>query len=61
MSYDHRTLAGAAAVCEACGGVIHKVAEKYGPQVTMLVQEAQTEASDREITTPRRRGSSPKR
>jgi hypothetical protein len=43
-----------AGVCEACGAVIHQVADKYGPQVTMLVEEAQQSAGDREITTPRK-------
>ena len=43
-------------VCEACGAVLDKVADKYGPRLTMLVEEAQHEASDRERTVPRRPG-----
>jgi hypothetical protein len=46
-----------AGVCEACGVVINRVADKYGPDVTMLVGEAQTQASEREITIP---GAQPK-
>jgi hypothetical protein len=41
-----------AGVCESCGGVIDRVATRYGPDVTMLVDEAQTQASEREITIP---------
>jgi len=41
-----------AGVCENCGTVITRVADKYGPQVTMMVAEAQTSASEREITVP---------
>jgi hypothetical protein len=41
-----------AGVCEQCGAVMTRVADKYGPQVTMLVGEAQTRASEREITVP---------
>ena len=40
-------------VCEACGAVLDKVAEKYGSQISMTVEEAQHEASDRERTIPR--------
>ena len=43
-------------VCEACGAVLDRVADKYGPRLTMLVEEAQHEASDRERTVPRRPG-----
>lgn len=39
-------------VCEQCGGVLGRVTERYGSQLTMVVDEAQREASDREITTP---------
>jgi hypothetical protein len=46
-----------AGVCEACGSVIGRVADKFGPDVTMLVNEAQTGASEREITIP---GAQPK-
>jgi len=48
-----------AGVCEACGGVLDRVADKYGPHVTMLVGEAQHEASDREITVPRKPAADP--
>ncbi|MBV8718901.1 MAG: hypothetical protein JO020_15285 [Chloroflexi bacterium] len=51
-----------AGVCENCGSVIDRVARKYGPDVTMIVEQAQTEASEREITTadpPARPGQSP--
>lgn len=40
-------------VCERCGGVIDTVAHRYGSDLTMLVNEAQQSASDRDITTPR--------
>ena len=39
-------------VCDACGAVIGKVVDKYGGELTMLVQEAQQKASEREITIP---------
>jgi hypothetical protein len=48
-----------AGVCESCGGVLDRVADKYGPQVTMLVGEAQQQASDREITVPRKPSADP--
>jgi hypothetical protein len=40
-------------VCEACGAVLNRVADKYGSHLTMMVQEAQHEASERERTVPR--------
>ncbi len=46
-------------VCEACGAVLDKVAEKYGSQISMTVEEAQHEASDRERTIPRPAGATP--
>ena len=39
-------------VCETCGAVLHRVVDRYGQQLTMLVNEAQNQPSDREITTP---------
>ena len=47
-------------VCEQCGAVITRVADQYGPQVTMLVDEAQTRASEREITVPGAQPAPPK-
>ena len=41
-------------VCEHCGAVLGRVVERYGSQLTMVVNEAQREASAREITTPSR-------
>ena len=41
-----------AGVCEACGAVLDRVAGKYGPSLTMLVNEAQTHAGESEITVP---------
>jgi len=40
-------------LCDSCGAVLGGVVEKYGGQLTMLVEDAQREASDREITLPR--------
>ena len=40
-------------VCEHCGGVLDRVTQRYGSQLTMLVDEAQQEASDREVATRR--------
>jgi hypothetical protein len=39
-------------VCESCGTVLDNVVEKYGGDLTMVVQEAQHQASEREITVP---------
>ena len=39
-------------VCESCGAVLGTVTDKYGSQLTMMVQEAQHEASERERTLP---------
>lgn len=39
-------------VCESCGAVLDQVVNKYGGQLTMMVEEAQQQASDREITIP---------
>jgi hypothetical protein len=41
-------------VCERCGAVLDQVVGRYGSQLTMLVDEAQQQASGREITTPRK-------
>jgi hypothetical protein len=41
-------------ICEACGAVLDRVANKYGSRLTMLVEEAQHEASERERTGPSR-------
>ena len=40
-------------VCEACGRVLDRVVTKFGPNLTVLVEQVQTEASDREITVAR--------
>ena len=40
------------AVCEACGTALDQVARKFGSDLTVTVEEAQREASDREITLP---------
>jgi hypothetical protein len=40
-------------VCERCGAVLSTVTQRYGSDLTMLVDEAQQRASDRDITTPR--------
>ena len=39
-------------VCESCGAVLDTVVDKYGGNLTMMVQDAQREASEREITVP---------
>jgi hypothetical protein len=39
-------------VCESCGAVLDKVVDKYGDKLTMIVDEAQHEATEREITIP---------
>jgi hypothetical protein len=39
-------------MCEACGAVLDKVAHKYGRDLSLLVEESQHEASEREITVP---------
>ncbi|HLZ29646.1 MAG TPA: hypothetical protein VKV73_20195 [Chloroflexota bacterium] len=41
-----------AGVCDACGGVLNNVVDKFGGQLTVMVEEAQQTASDREITLP---------
>ncbi len=39
-------------ICESCGRVLGNVVERYGGQLTMLVEDAQRSASEREITIP---------
>jgi hypothetical protein len=39
-------------ICDACGAVLGKVVDRYGQHLTMLVQDAQREAGDKEITVP---------
>jgi hypothetical protein len=40
------------AVCAGCGGVLDQVVRKFGSDLTVTVEEAQRQASDREITLP---------
>ena len=40
------------AVCEACGTTLDQAVRKFGSDLTVTVEEAQREASDREITLP---------
>ena len=39
-------------VCDTCGRVIDNVVDKYGSELTMMVEDAQQAASEREITIP---------
>jgi len=39
-------------VCDKCGAVMDNVVDKYGGDLTMMVEDAQHEASEREITIP---------
>jgi hypothetical protein len=39
-------------ICEACGGVIDQVVDRYGRDLTMMVEEAQHEAGDTDVTVP---------
>jgi hypothetical protein len=48
-----------AGVCDACGAVLDNVVDKFGGQLTVMVEDAQREASDREITVPGARGHMP--
>jgi hypothetical protein len=41
------------AVCEACGTALDQVVRKFGNNLTVTVEEAQREASDRETKPPR--------
>jgi hypothetical protein len=42
------------AVCEACGTTLDQAVRKFGGDLTVTVEEAQRDASDREITLPDR-------
>jgi hypothetical protein len=48
-------------VCEKCGVVLDKVVDKYGGDLTMMVENAQQQASEREITIPGSQPNKPKR
>ena len=37
-------------MCDACGAVLDKVVDKFGGELTVMVEDAQREASEREIT-----------
>ena len=39
-------------VCEECGAVLDNVVERYGSDLTVMVQEAQRTATPRERTKP---------
>jgi hypothetical protein len=41
-----------AGVCDACGGVLDNVVGKFGGELTVMVEQSQTRASEREITVP---------
>jgi hypothetical protein len=41
-------------VCEACGTTLDQAVRKFGGDLKVTVEEAQREASDREITLPNR-------
>lgn len=41
-----------AGVCDACGAVLDNVVDKFGGELTVMVEDAQRTASDREITLP---------
>jgi hypothetical protein len=38
------------AVCEACGTTIDQVANKFGGDLNITIEEAQREATDKEVT-----------
>jgi hypothetical protein len=40
------------AVCEACGSALEQIVSKFGRELTVTVEEAQRQASDREISLP---------
>ena len=42
------------AVCEACGTALESVVRNFGDGLTITVEEAQRNASDRDITVPHR-------
>lgn len=39
-------------VCDACGAVLDHVVGRYGGDLTMMIEDAQRQASEREITIP---------
>jgi hypothetical protein len=39
-------------ICESCGAVLDTVVDKYGGNLTMMIQDAQRDASEKEITVP---------
>jgi hypothetical protein len=41
-----------AGVCSSCGRVLDQVVNRFGGDLTMLVEDAQREAGDAEITVP---------
>ncbi len=41
-----------AGVCDACGRVLDNMVDKFGGDLTVMVEEAQQQASEREITVP---------
>ena len=40
-------------VCEACGKVLDHVVERYGQELTVMIDESKQKAGDSDITTPR--------
>jgi hypothetical protein len=40
-------------VCETCGEVLNQVVKKFGSCLTLLVEQVQTEASDRDVAVGR--------
>ncbi|MDQ6675599.1 MAG: hypothetical protein M3069_33525 [Chloroflexota bacterium] len=48
-----------AGVCDACGGVLDNMVGKFGGDLTIMVEEAQQRASEREITIPGAQPSKP--
>ena len=40
------------AVCDNCGGVLDNMTQHYGGQLTMMVDEAQHDAGDQNVTVP---------
>jgi hypothetical protein len=41
-----------AGVCDSCGGVLDNVVGKFGGELTVMVEDSQRNASEREITVP---------
>lgn len=46
------TPAADAGVCDACGGVLDNVVGKFGGELTVMIEQSQTRASEREIIVP---------